>query len=126
MSDRLGILLVEDDDLVMLSFSDMLRDMGHEVFEASTAPEALAWLENNRGLDLLITDIGLSGMDGCELVRRARKLVPDLRVIYSSGYRSEKIPRLASDPYARYLQKPFGPSEVDAAFKGLHAAASHR
>lgn len=126
MRDRLGILLVEDDVLVMMSFSDMLRDMGHEVYEAPTAPDALAWLENNLGLDVLITDIGLAGMDGRELVRQARGLIPDLRVIYSSGYRSEKIPKLASDPLARFLQKPFGPNEVNEAFRSLYAAAHRR
>lgn len=109
LSDRLDILLVEDDDLVMMSFSDMLRDMGHDVFEAPAAPEALAWLDKNRSLDVLITDIDLSGMDGRELVRQARRLVPALRVIYSSGHRAEKTPDLGSDPLARFLQKPFGP-----------------
>ena len=121
MSDRLDILLVEDDDLVMMSFSDMLRDMGHDVFEAPAAPEALAWLDKNRCVDVLITDIDLSGMDGRELVRQARRLVPDLRVIYSSGHRAEKIPDLGSDPLARFLQKPFGSMEVDAVFRSLHA-----
>ncbi len=121
----LTILLVEDDELLMMSFSDMLRDMGHEVFEAPMASVALACLQDNANkIDVLITDIEMPDMNGQELVKLVRAMTPELPVIYSSGYRADKIADLASDRLTRFLEKPFGPAELTEAFRSLTVNAA--
>jgi len=117
--EALTILLVEDDELLMMSFSDMLRDMGHEVFEAPTAAQALTMLMGNSDIDVLITDIQMPDMNGQELVRRMRQIRADLPVIYSSGHRRDVVDDLDADACARFLEKPFGPNEVVAVFRSL-------
>jgi signal transduction histidine kinase len=82
----LTILLVDDDPLVAAGTAAMLEDLGHTVREASSAAEALALLEGDRAIDLVITDHVMPGMSGVELARRLRETWPDLRVILASGY----------------------------------------
>lgn len=121
----LTILLVEDDELLMMSFSDMLRDMGHEVFEAPMASVALACLKDNANkIDVLITDIEMPDMNGQELVKLVRQTAPDLPVIYSSGYRADKIVGLDADRWTRFLEKPFGPAELTETFRSLTIEAA--
>jgi CheY-like chemotaxis protein len=115
----LTILLVEDDELLMMSFADMLRDMGHEVFEASSARLALGIIEQTPEIDVLITDIQMPDMNGQELVKLVRQLVPDLPVIYSSGYRADKVTDLEADRMTRFLEKPFGPVELTETFRSF-------
>jgi len=123
--EPLTILLVEDDELLMMSFSDMLRDMGHEVFEALTAAEALTWLSKNPKINILITDIQMPDMNGPELVKLVRQSISDLPVIYSSGYRADKVVGLDDDRWARFLEKPFGPAELTETLRsfGMGVAA---
>jgi CheY-like chemotaxis protein len=123
--ETLTILLVEDDELLMMSFSDMLRDMGHEVFEAPTAADALTCLKNDTKIDILITDIQMPDMNGQELVKLVRQSAANLPVIYSSGYRPDKIADLEADRWTRFLEKPFGPAELTETFRSfsLDAAA---
>jgi signal transduction histidine kinase/DNA-binding response OmpR family regulator len=81
-SDRLCILLVEDDELVRLVTADMLADLGHEVLEAASAEAALALVDR---AGLLMTDVGLADMDGLALAAAARAQSPGLPVVVASG-----------------------------------------
>ena len=81
------ILLVEDEAPVRLFAARALRHKGHEVLEADSAEAALATLEDpGLGVDLVISDVVMPGLDGPTWVRRARKRRPDLPVIFMSGY----------------------------------------
>ena len=82
----LTILLVDDDSLVSAGTTAMLEDLGHTVREAASAAEALALLDGDQAIDLVITDHVMPGMSGIELARRLRDIRPDLRVILASGY----------------------------------------
>ncbi|MBW3098338.1 PAS domain S-box protein [Pseudohoeflea coraliihabitans] len=81
----LKILLVEDEPLIRMTGSDMLADLGHTVFEAGTAPEALRTLDSEK-IDVLITDLGLPGMSGACLVSKVRDRWPSMRIVIASGY----------------------------------------
>ncbi len=81
----LRVLLVEDEVLIRLSTADMLAELGHTVIEAGNAEDALTLLAGN-GADLLLTDIGLPRISGAELAAEARKKLPNLPVIFASGY----------------------------------------
>jgi DNA-binding NtrC family response regulator len=122
--ETLTILLVEDDELLMMSFSDMLRDMGHQVFEAPMAAAALACLKDNAKIDILITDIQMPDMNGPELVKLVRELAPNLPVIYSSGHRRDKVADLDTDRWTRFLEKPFGPAELTETFRSFSIDAA--
>lgn len=100
------VLVVDDDGLVAKGTAAMLEDLGHTVLEAGSAAEALIVLENERLVDLVITDHAMPDMTGLELARRLRHLRPDLKVILATGY--AELPQTASPPLdLPRLSKPF-------------------
>ena len=111
---RTRILVVDDDPSVRLVTARMLRALGHEVVDLGDPVEAL---ERARGaseaFDLLVTDVMMPGMDGCELGRRLQAHFPGLRILYMSGYSSET---LFGDGLLEegtpYLNKPFSAEEL--------------
>lgn len=117
----LRILLVEDEMLIRLATAEMLAELGHAVIEAGDTEEALKLLDAN-GADLLLTDIGLPRMSGAELAAEARKKLPDLPVIFASGYSSTKG---HDDPMvdgAVILSKPFDTLQLISALDRATAA----
>ncbi|WP_137177919.1 response regulator [Roseomonas sp. AR75] len=100
------LLLVEDDALVRGTLAEALADAGFEVLEAADAETALHLVAERGDLAALLTDINLPGADGFVLARAARRLRPDLPVVYASGRVREADPRRAL-PGATFLAKPF-------------------
>jgi CheY-like chemotaxis protein len=109
----LQFLLVDDDPLIRMSLADLLQDMGHETREASHASAALAYIAEGHPIDVLMTDIKLPSIDGYELAERVRELRPELRVIFATGYSSDRLRDAKQDPLARHLSKPFSKKELD-------------
>ena len=89
----LAILAVDDDGLVLINTAAMLEDRGHRVAIAYSAREALELLAQQR-FDLLITDQGMPGMTGAELIERVEAQYPDLPIVLATGY-AELPPGLA-------------------------------
>jgi len=97
------VLLVDDEELVRLATADMLGELGFQVVEAASGPDALAILGRAPGIDFLVTDHLMPGMTGIELIAAARATRPGLPVLIVSGYSdsggiASGLPR---------LQKPF-------------------
>lgn len=107
----LRVLMVDDDALIAMSSVDMLEDLGHVVTEANSGAAALALLEAGNVFDLLITDYSMPGMNGAELGRAARNLVPDLPILVASGY--AELPPGAGIDLPR-LGKPYTQSQLAA------------
>ncbi|XSG80947.1 MAG: PAS domain S-box protein [Methyloligella sp. ZOD6] len=106
----LHILYVEDDFLVGLATIEILEKEGMEVRNASGAEEALQILEEHPEIDLLLTDIGLPGMSGHELVAEARSNRPGLRVLFLTGYdRTGPVVGTEADEITQYMDKPYKP-----------------
>ena len=84
-ASKLNVLLVEDEVLIRMTAAEMVVALGHKVFEAGSAQEALRILEDN-AIDVLITDIGLPGISGSSLVAQARARWPLLSIVIASGY----------------------------------------
>jgi CheY-like chemotaxis protein len=82
----LRILAVDDDALILMNTSELLQDLGHEVFEAASGQQALDVLEREPDIDLLLTDQAMPNMTGLQLVDRARQMMPDLPVVIATGY----------------------------------------
>ena len=80
------VLLVEDDATVRDLVREVLQDLGYTALEALDGPSGLAILETGRHIDLLVTDVGLPGMNGRQLAERARLSRPDLKVLFITGY----------------------------------------
>ncbi|MFT3725764.1 MAG: ATP-binding protein [Hyphomonadaceae bacterium] len=103
------ILLVDDDVLIAMSTVDMLEDLGHHVIEANSGASALEALQSNGGVDLMITDFAMPGMNGAQLAEAARKLKPGLPILLATGY--AELPKGESIDLPR-LGKPYSQREL--------------
>ena len=83
---RPTVLVVEDEVLVQMLVLEVLSDLEVDAREANDAASALEILRADGPVDLLVTDVGLPGMNGRELADQARKLRPGLRVLFVTGY----------------------------------------
>jgi signal transduction histidine kinase len=106
---RLKLLFVDDDFLISLSTVSLLEDLGHEVLKASTGAAALKILQDNRAIDLMITDYAMPGMNGLQLAEEARRLRPGLPILLATGYAD--LPTRASFDLPR-LNKPYQQKEL--------------
>jgi DNA-binding NtrC family response regulator len=81
------VLLVEDEDQVRLLAESYLEEQGHKVLSAGTPEGALAVLQNETRVDILFTDLDLKGdiHAGINLANEAIKILPQLRVLYTTG-----------------------------------------
>ncbi len=103
------IMLVEDDDPVRMFGARALRNKGYRVIEAKSGEAALELIRQaTDSIDLVITDVVMPRMDGPALVREVRNIVPDLKVIFISGYAEDTFrQRLDSERDIHFLPKPF-------------------
>jgi PAS domain S-box-containing protein len=108
------ILLVEDDDAIRRLLFSSLRAAGHSVIAAASAEDALRELQGHEGpLDLLVTDVGLPGMDGLALAGKVRQRRPRVRVLLISGYTEATAAGRGDLPrWADYVSKPFTPPDL--------------
>ncbi|WP_223549087.1 PAS domain-containing protein [Pseudomonas sp. A-B-19] len=80
------VMLVEDDAAVRMLVLDLLKELGYRAHEAEDAKGALPVLESDLRVDLLVTDVGLPGMNGRQLAEIARQHRPGLKVLFMTGY----------------------------------------
>lgn len=104
---NIRILFVEDEDSVRSFALRALKKKGYEVIGCNSAENALEQLARETNFQLLVTDMVMPGMNGLELARRVREIIPGIKIILASGYSeeiAESIP--ASDNFA-FMAKPF-------------------
>jgi PAS domain S-box-containing protein len=104
-NNRRVVLVVEDDPLVRMSAVDMTEALGFTPLEAGDAASALKILGAGARIDVLFTDIGLPGMRGHDLAAEARKLRPEIKVVFASGYGDTEKDSAIAD--AVQLGKPY-------------------
>jgi len=80
------VLLVEDDPSVRMLVREVLDDLGYRTIEATDADGALQALDSGVAIDLLVTDVGLPGVNGRQLAEMIRGRSPDLPVLFITGY----------------------------------------
>ncbi len=80
------VVVVEDEPVVRRLIVEVLHDLGYQALEASDGPAGLALLNSARRVDLLVTDIGLPGLNGRQVADAARVQRPDLKVLFMTGY----------------------------------------
>jgi PAS domain S-box-containing protein len=109
LGGRETVLVVEDDVAVRTAAVGILRLLGYQVLEAEDGKAALAILGELEPIDLLFTDLIMpNGVSGQDLLRKARDLRPDLKVLFTSGY-SEHLFRGRGDAECGVplLNKPY-------------------
>lgn len=107
------ILLVEDQPELRQLARTILESYGYEVLEASDAEEALHLAERwSAQIHLMLTDVVMPGMNGWELANRMKRLRPDTKVIYMSGYAANASPGEIQEAGIDYLQKPLTPDDL--------------
>jgi two-component system cell cycle sensor histidine kinase/response regulator CckA len=123
------ILLVEDEDSLRALTRNLLELSGYTVIEARNGDEALGIARNKTtAVHLLLTDIVMPGINGRELAKKLRNEMPQLRVVYMSGYAGQTLGE--NDIFGKnayYLQKPFSREsltrKVRDALDGLESAS---
>jgi CheY-like chemotaxis protein len=114
------VLLVDDEDLVRSSTSQMLSDLGFTVVEASSGQAALT-AASDPDLLLIVTDHLMPGMTGAELAREVQARRPGIPVLIISGF--AELDTIAPD--LPRLMKPFRESELAAALAALRGRSVH-
>jgi CheY-like chemotaxis protein len=105
------VLVVEDEPMVRDIVVRVLRDQGYRVLAAADGPEGERIAgAHGAEIDLLLTDVVMPGFNGCELYRRLSSQLPQLDVLYMSGYADGVVLRQGLlDPDASRISKPFAP-----------------
>jgi PAS domain S-box-containing protein len=115
------ILLVEDEPAILRMTKKMLEKMGYIVLAAATPLEAIKIAEDGiNSLDLLMSDIIMPEMNGMELAKRMRALIPGLKFLFMSGYTDDIISGNSDfEGVVNFIPKPF--STVDLRSKVTEA-----
>jgi signal transduction histidine kinase len=102
------VLIVEDDPAVRVLVSAVLSELGYAFVEAGDADSAVPILDSAQRIDLLISDVGLPGMNGRQLAEIGRQYRPDLKVLFITGYAEHAAVRGGFlDPGMQMITKPF-------------------
>ncbi len=116
------VLLVEDEALVRMVAVQALEDAGLDVVEASDGTEALELLDGGLRADLVVTDVGLPGMNGRQLAEAVRERRPELGVLFMTGYAYDAtLGTGILEPGCEVLQKPFETTALVARVTGMLA-----
>lgn len=102
------VLVIEDEPVVRGLIVEVLTALGYRALEAADGPTGLEILQSRRRIDLLVTDIGLPGINGRQVADGARLSRPDLKVLFMTGYAENAA--LASgflEPGMAMITKPF-------------------
>jgi two-component system cell cycle sensor histidine kinase/response regulator CckA len=107
------ILLVEDEEALRVLARRVLEGSGYTVLAVGSAEEALELSEKaSRGIDLLLTDVVLTGTSGPELAKQLRQKRPGMGLLYMSGYTESFLQQDSGETEAAFLQKPFTPDSL--------------
>jgi CheY-like chemotaxis protein len=111
-AQRLVVVAVDDDFLVLTNTVTMLEDLGHTALAASSGKEALDILRQHGPVDLVVTDQAMPSMTGLQLAETIQKEWPDIPIILTSGYAELES---GTSGELQLLSKPFTEAGLAAA-----------
>ncbi|WP_268796617.1 hybrid sensor histidine kinase/response regulator [Pseudomonas huanghezhanensis] len=102
------VLIVEDDPAVRALVCQVLSELGYAYLEVSDGTSAVPVLESDQRIDLMISDVGLPGMNGRQVAEIGRQLRPELKVLFITGYAEHAAVRAGFlDTGMQMITKPF-------------------
>ncbi|MBI2571830.1 MAG: response regulator, partial [Candidatus Schekmanbacteria bacterium] len=114
------VLVVEDEPALRDLFGSMLESLGYRSLVAADGEEALSAVNDGTLPDLLVTDVVMPGMSGPVLASRLRQSLPELKVLFMSGYTDSAIVHHGVlDPGVPLMQKPFSVSHLSVAIREI-------
>jgi two-component system cell cycle sensor histidine kinase/response regulator CckA len=121
-----SVLVVEDESELRKTLDQALRSHGYTTFLAADGREGLtSFKQNMAAIQVMVTDIGLPGLDGASLIKEVKKLNPSVAIIACSGYLNPNLRRELSLAGAdRFVPKPYVGQRVLETIRELLDAAS--
>ncbi len=122
------VLVVDDDELIRSLSRDMLSFMGYTVTAKQSGEEAVAFLRENPEVpDVALIDIMMPGMDGYETFHQLRKIRPDLKAVFTTGYSLPRDTRyMTALGFSGFVQKPFESGKLSQVlFDIMHGRIPH-
>jgi CheY-like chemotaxis protein len=115
------VLLVDDDATILDVIGEALREVGHDVLVCNAGAAAIVAMEEDGKFDVLVTDLGMPGVNGWDVARRARQLDPPLPVIVISGWGAQITQdQLEAAGVKMILPKPFRLEQIRQAISGIN------
>ena len=115
------VLVVDDEEAVRVLVAETLQEMGYAVLQAADSASGLDLLQSAGPVDVLVTDVGLPGLNGRQLADAARTLRPGLRVLFITGYAGGAVGHEALEQGMEILVKPFALHALVAKLRGMLA-----
>ncbi len=112
-TNPIRVLVVDDEPQICEFVSRILSDAGYQVTTATDGPAAIAAVTEQAPPELLLTDFKMPQMDGAELAARLRQSLPDLKILYLTGYSQALFDdRALLWEGEAFLEKPCSPAEL--------------
>jgi CheY-like chemotaxis protein len=120
-TDRITVLVVEDEALLRMVIVLELEDAGFEVVAASNATEAIEYLVANKSISVMFTDVDMpGGIDGLKLAAAVRDRWPPIKIIVTSGVHKIDVSILPEE--GRFMPKPYSPEGVVRIIREMSSA----
>lgn len=109
-----GILLIDDDELLRGLAAEFLAEAGYNVFVAGSGEEGLKLFSANpHEITLVITDMGLPGMGGGEVLMKIREIKPQIKTVAISGFGGEDmLEQIRASDAGFFIPKPFSREDL--------------
>jgi CheY-like chemotaxis protein len=122
------VLVAEDDESVRETVVALLSDLGYRVLKAKDAHSALNIIESGMPIDVLLTDVIMPGpLRSTELARKARERIPNLAVLFTSGYSENAVVHAGRlDDNVELLSKPYSREALARKLRHVLAIATNR
>ncbi|MGC8684942.1 MAG: sigma-54-dependent transcriptional regulator [bacterium] len=119
MGNKPCIMIVDDEEIVRTSLSSWLLEDGYDVISLESGRKALEALKTSN-CDLMLVDLKMPEMDGLELMREVKKIMPELPIIIMTAYATvDTAVRAIKEGAYDYLMKPFDPEEMSITIKKI-------
>ncbi|MGP1282359.1 MAG: response regulator, partial [Parasphingopyxis sp.] len=118
------VLVVEDEDMVRAVAERALTRQGYSVVTAEDGEDALRIIAERRDFDLILSDVVMPGMDGPAMAAELREIMPDVPILFMSGYAEEQLRQSIDIERVHFLPKPFSVQQLADAVRDIMQAVA--
>ncbi|QLC24139.1 response regulator [Parasphingopyxis algicola] len=113
------VLVVEDEDMVRAVAERALTRQGYSVVTAEDGEDALRIIAERQDFDLILSDVVMPGMDGPTMATELRETMPDVPILFMSGYAEEQLRKSIDIEQVHFLPKPFSVQQLAEAVRDI-------